>query len=279
MLIGCSPPDIPDSIFKGNDALVSAMETNISEAATLSHVIDIDHARLAKAAGQPFRPTEVVMFHDINLEQTLIQQHQLLALELPFKVLAYTSESGNAQVIWNSLEFIENKYGVTFNPEIHNEYNQSMSYVTKNIPSSDIQSFSSDTIDSDNITTLQSTYDFQDTLEKSLTAIKENSDVTVFKVIDYQKILSDQGVNIRPTTLIMFGAPAPGGKAMRKSQTLGLDVFPQKYLVYQQDNGSMAVSYNSLTAAADRQHVPKAIALHVIQYRLDKTFKKTFSAQ
>ena len=42
---------------------------------------------------------------------------------------------------------------------------------------------------------------------------------------------------IKPTTLILFGGPAPGAKAMNGAATLGLDAFCQKFLVWEDAKG------------------------------------------
>ena len=72
----------------------------------------------------------------------------------------------------------------------------------------------------------------------------------------------------------MFGAPAPGAKAMAKAPTLGLDAFCQKLLVWEDAAGTVRVSFNDLLALADRQGVPKSLALRVINRRLKATFSE-----
>jgi len=59
---------------------------------------------------------------------------------------------------------------------------------------------------------------------------------------------------------------------MNKSPTLGLDAFCQKFLVWQDDEGGVHLSFNDLLALADRQGVSKSIPLRVINYRLNNVF-------
>lgn len=77
----------------------------------------------------------------------------------------------------------------------------------------------------------------EETIRKALEVISRNDDVTIFKEIDYQKLAAQNDVKLPPTYLIMYGAPSPGGKAMKQAQTLGLDAFPQKLLVWQNEMG------------------------------------------
>lgn len=48
-----------------------------------------------------------------------------------------------------------------------------------------------------------------------------------------------QGVTLRPTVLILFGGPGPGGKAMASAPTLGLDAFCPKVLIWQDADGAV----------------------------------------
>jgi uncharacterized protein (DUF302 family) len=59
---------------------------------------------------------------------------------------------------------------------------------------------------------------------------------------------------------------------MADAPTLGLDAFCQKLLVWEDESGAVQVSFNDLLAIAERQDVPKAVALRVINRRLGSTF-------
>ncbi len=94
----------------------------------------------------------------------------------------------------------------------------------------------------------------------------------VFEVIDFQAQVRDFGVEIPPTKLILFGAPGPGGKAMRNAPTLGLDAFCQKFLIWQDDQQVVHLSFNDLLRVAERQDVNKSLPLRVIHFRINRTF-------
>jgi len=59
---------------------------------------------------------------------------------------------------------------------------------------------------------------------------------------------------------------------MAEAPTLGLDAFCQKFLIWEDASGQIKLSFNDLLALAERQDVDKAMALRVINYRLNKTF-------
>ena len=90
--------------------------------------------------------------------------------------------------------------------------------------------------------------------------------------VDFQERAKDVGIELRPARLLLFGAPAPGAKAMADAPTLGLDAFCQKLLVWEDQAGVVQVSFNDLLAIAERQGVGKSVALRVINRRLKSTF-------
>ncbi|GHD08332.1 hypothetical protein GCM10007052_05140 [Halioglobus japonicus] len=88
------------------------------------------------------------------------------------------------------------------------------------------------------------------------------------------------GIELPKAYMILFCGPAPGGgKAMAEAPTLGLDAFCQRFLVWQDGAGKTYLSFNDLTALADRQQVPTSIALRVIDYRLGSVFGKALQAE
>ncbi|MGR5222740.1 DUF302 domain-containing protein [Vibrio parahaemolyticus] len=126
------------------------------------------------------------------------------------------------------------------------------------------------------VITLTSQLSFDDTVTQALKVISSNDDVTIFNQIDYQEVASNQGVPLKPTFLIMYGAPAPGGKAMMHAQTMGLDAFPQKLLVWEDESGEVKVSFNDLVLLAERQEVKKSLSLLMIQKRIYWSLEHAF---
>ncbi len=129
----------------------------------------------------------------------------------------------------------------------------------------------------DGIVTLDSPFDFGETYSRVLEAINSQDDALVFETIDFQSQVRDVGVEIRPTSLILFGGPAPGAQAMRGAPTLGLDAFCQKFLVWQDDQQLVHLSFNNLLRVAERQEVSKNLPLRVIDFRLSRTFSDALS--
>lgn len=273
---GCDNSPIPQERYQKSDSMIQLISKNVSVDPALTEEIKIDHSRLAGKAGKPFAPTQVIMFNNESLEAKMVHKDQILALELPLKVLVYEAKPDQRNnIIWNDISYISNRYNTTFSDDMVDQYNQSIQSAIQGIPEANVVHFSTNVMADSGIITLDSQYSFDDTYIKALKVIKSNDDVVVFDEIDFKNRAQAQGVSIDNTKLIMFGAPKPGGESMADAQTLGLDAFPQKFLVWQDMKG-VHVSYNKLTVMADRQNAEKSIALRVIQYRLNSSFEDAF---
>lgn len=257
-----------------SDALFEAVRTNVAEAAELQEITSIDHARLGAEAGSEMPPARVLIFSDAKLEADLVRLDPLIAIDLPLRVLAFETEpDGASAVIFNGFPFLEARYDIGPDSELEARYDASMSLALQGISEDQISRFASDEMAPNGIVTLDSPYDFETTVTRLRAAIDGQDDTVWFGEVDFQSRSAEQGVTVAPTLLLLFGAPAPGAKAMAKAPTLGLDAFCQKLLVWEDADGAVRVSYNDLLALADRQGVGKAVALRVINFRLNRTFK------
>ncbi len=94
--------------------------------------------------------------------------------------------------------------------------------------------------------------------------INKTSSYNVQKTMDrFEKIVKDKGFNVvarvnhtaaaiksgstlRPTELLIFGNPKLGTQLMQSNQTIGIDL-PLKVLVWEDDKGTVTLSYNDPT--------------------------------
>lgn len=91
-----------------------------------------------------------------------------------------------------------------------------------------------------------------------LTNLVEDKRMTLFAVIDQAAAARQAGLELRPTTLVVFGSPAAGTPIMEASPLAGLDL-PLKVLIWSND-GQTKVSYYSPTELADRHHLSADLA-------------------
>ncbi len=76
-----------------------------------------------------------------------------------------------------------------------------------------------------------------------LASLLESKGMTVFARIDHAEGARKADIELRPTTLVIFGNPKVGSPLMQCSQTTAIDL-PQKALIWQDEKGSVWLSYN-----------------------------------
>ncbi len=264
--------------YESSDELFQAIDSNVAKEPSLQKVLEIDHSRLGAQVTSHMPPAKVLIFSDKKLESELLTRNQLAGLDLPLRVLAYESEpNGPSKIIYNSYDYLASRYGLSPSGVTRSLYENSVSLALSGINPANIATFSQDQMQPDGIVTLDSPFDFEETYSRVLDVINSLDDSVVFGSIDFQSQVQDFGVDIPPTKLILFGAPGPGAKAMRNAPTLGLDAFCQKFLVWQDDQQVVHLSFNDLLLVAERQDVNKSLPLRVIAFRLNRTFSNVLS--
>ena len=91
-----------------------------------------------------------------------------------------------------------------------------------------------------------------------LTDLIAAKDMELFAVIDQSAEASRAGLQLRETTLVLFGSPAAGTPVMAAAPLAALDL-PLKVLIWA-DEGQTRVSYYSPAALAARHHLGADLA-------------------
>ncbi len=91
-----------------------------------------------------------------------------------------------------------------------------------------------------------------------LTGMINAKGMRLFAVIDQQAEARQAGLDLRETTLVMFGSPAAGTPVMAAAPLAALDL-PLKVVVWA-DEGQIKVSYYSSAAIAARHHLSAELA-------------------
>lgn len=82
----------------------------------------------------------------------------------------------------------------------------------------------------------------------------EDADPMLIATVDHAENAASVGEDLRPTRLLIFGNPAAGTPLMQETQTVGIDL-PQKMLVWEDENGSVNVTYNDPEYIATRHGI------------------------
>jgi uncharacterized protein (DUF302 family) len=276
VLAGCGQSEPPSNErLAAVDALYQRVVTNIQNAPTLEVLLDIDHSRLGAAEGSFMPPARVLLFSDPSLEAALLAENPLFGVELPFRVLAHESTSdGRARLIFNRYDYVASRYGLPSDGSLRARYTAAHERAIDGVPEEQLAEFALNDMQPDGIVTFTSPFDFSETVRRVEAAIAAQDDTVTFGRLDLTARALEHDVALRPMTLILFGGPDPGAKAMADAPTLGLDGFCQKFLVWTDEQGVTHLSFNDLLALAERQDVKKALALRVVTRRLDTVFRQ-----
>lgn len=248
LLASCNRQEPADeSLYTAVDELYEALAANIKR---YEVVAAIDHSRLGMEEGEIMPPARVIIFSDPDVNTAILQKNPMAGLDLPFRVLAY-AEGDSGAVIYTPADFLERRYNLGDMAALR-RYQASVRNVVRAVPDEVIVEFNTSSVtEGKGIVALDSVYDFDQTVERLKEAIMGEGDTIWFGEIDYQKEAEELGFDLRPMTLLLFGAPGPGAKAMAEHPRMGLDAFCQKLLVYQKRGGQIGVLFNDMTALAE----------------------------
>lgn len=88
-----------------------------------------------------------------------------------------------------------------------------------------------------------------------LQSLLRDKGMTVFLVVDHAAGARKAGLELRPTSLVIFGNAKVGTPLMRCQQTVAMDL-PQKALIWEDAQGQVWLSYNDPQYLAERHGVP-----------------------
>jgi len=281
LLVSCSTSvdkfNTPEGkeIRKKVDQTVVHLDSVVSN---FNKVVRIDHSRLAEGTGTYTPPAIVTIFSNPKVNSELVKTNQLVAMDLPYKVLCYSEpDLANASVAYTSPEFIMKRHGLS--EADLNDYAKDMNSVINTFPKSMISTTDLSKVSKGfGIITMKSDFDFDTTMKKLKTGINAQGDTKIFGEVNYKKEAVAFNIELDPTTLILFGAPAPGGKAMHECPKLGLDAFCQKILVFEKEN-TVYVAYNDIVDFAELYYDKWTIPQKVINKRIKGVFEKAITEE
>lgn len=233
----------------------------------LEKVLTIDHSRLAEQAGEYLAPSRVDFYTDDELNTQLLKENLQVGLDLPFRVLNYV-EDGQQKVVYTDEQFIQKRHDIN-GKALLERYAQQTAALTSGL--NKVGPVESDGLTKNyGIETLVSEYDFDTTLENIKRDVLAQDDTVWFMNWDFKARAESIGESLPDATLLVFGGPAPGAKAMMDFPSIGLDAFGQKVLVTEQ-NGQVMVSYNNIVDMSELHYKDNAVSHRIINYRLGKT--------
>ncbi len=267
---------VKETITQKVDNAVSQLDKSIS---LFNTIATLDHHRMAAAVGVYTPPSIATIFLDAKTDVVIVKENQLAALDLPFKVLCYAeADTTNVKVAYTSSDFIKKRHQL--DPNLLTDYQANMNKVLAVFPKEMISKTDITAVNKGfGIISIKSDFDYTTTVQNLRDIVMSQGDTKWFADIDYQKEAANLNVQIRPTMLLLFGGPAPGGKAMVTSPKIGLDAFCQKLLVYKNEAGEVWIAYNDIVAFAKLYYGTSTKPQQLINERLKMTFTKAVTIQ
>jgi uncharacterized protein (DUF302 family) len=105
----------------------------------------------------------------------------------------------------------------------------------------------------DGIVREKSAYDMSETIDRLKKDIAAKG-IVFFDEIDQSKLAADAGIELAPSTLLMFGNPPLGTLFITADPDAGLD-WPIRLLVYQDRDGQVWVAYTDFAWIAKRHGI------------------------
>ena len=106
---------------------------------------------------------------------------------------------------------------------------------------------------SDGTVKLRSAYSMEETIDRLKQDIASKG-ITFFSAIEQSKLAANAGVELRPSTLLIFGNPALGAQFITSNPIAGLD-WPVRLLVFQDDKGEVWTAYTDFDWIARRHGI------------------------
>jgi len=234
--------------------------------------ISLDHHRMAKEGEAYTPPAIATIFSDSKINSSILENNDpLVAIDLPFKFLAFSEPDLNSVYIaYTSADFISKRHDLPFS--LLSEFKSRQDSVLSHFHKSTISE-----VDLDQVTKgyaiikIKSDFDFKETVNKLKETINGISGTKTFGVIDYKKDAETFDIELNPTTLIFFGAPEPGAKAMKNTPKLGLDAFCQKLIILENQEGEVWVAFNDIEKLSRLYYNKSTLPQKTINRRLKKT--------
>ncbi|WP_198659389.1 DUF302 domain-containing protein [Winogradskyella aurantiaca] len=252
---------------------VTALNTKLNNTLDEAYIINLDHHKMAEEEGVYTPPAIATIFSDPKINTELVKQNPLIGLDLPFKVLCYSeADTTKVSFAYTSTDFISKRHGL--NNSLLEPYDKKLSKIVSSVDSLLISRTNTDSVSLDfGIIKIQSDYDFKTTVTNLKAIVNAQNDTRWFGEIDFHKDAAALNQEVNQSTLLLFGGPAPGGKAMMTTPKIGLDAFCQKLLVYENDQGDIYIAFNDIVVFSELYYGTSTKPQNLINQRLTKTFK------
>ena len=204
---------------------------------------ELDHAQNAEAAGMALTDSKLIFFGNPEAGTLLMRRNQLAGLDLPLRVLFYEKDR-KVVALFNNASYFERRYGLAGTGVLDRMWANLEQMVANAMNTQVIRGRSADIGNMQGIKTVQSTRNFEDTYSALIELLEDNNEIKIVTEVDHAANAEKVEMELRPTRLIIFGNPNLGTPLMQSATSMGLDL-PQKILVWEDEDGTVNISYNT----------------------------------
>lgn len=215
---------------------------------------EIDHSAAAASVGLDLPPNKVVFFGNPALGSPIMLQDQRAGLDLPQKMLVWEDTSdGQVYLGYNSVDYLEVRHeAIEGTPQLDTVEGALANFAAgaTGVAVEDILEEATMTPKEQaklkkqsTLRTAKSDFDFATTLQRLIAAI-EASPASIALELDHSANAAKVPLDLRPTTLLVFGNPNLGTPLMQAGPSVGIDL-PLKMLVWENESGTVFVTTNA----------------------------------
>jgi len=113
-------------------------------------------------------------------------------------------------------------------------------------------------LEGNGVVSVRSAYSFDETIQRLKADIADKK-IMFFDVIDQAKLASGAGIELRPSTLLIFGNPPLGVQFLTSKPAAGLD-WPVRLLVTEDAQGQVLAMYTDFAWVARRHGIENRVA-------------------
>lgn len=244
-------PFIQKNHSKSVDEVYTSIKSTIETNENLKIIAEINHSEAAKGVEMEIPQSRLIIFGNPKAGTQLMLQNQVVAIDLPMKMLVY-DDNGTTKVIYNNASILMNRYEIML-PELEEKINGLLNKISQSeIEETQLQDLQLESNLSD-LQTKESSLSVDKASEKLEKLLKEKEFKLIAKV-EHDKAAKKSGLELRPTRLFIFGKPQVGSQLMKNNSTIGLDL-PMKILLWEDENGKSQVSYFKGSFLANRHSI------------------------
>ena len=125
LIIKESPYDIETTYGK--------LKTIVENNPNLKILLELDHSKNAANAGLELNPTKIMLFGNPKLGTPLMQASQTVSIDLPQKVIVYTTADAGTKIAYNDPFYLKERHAIEGKDELLTKISNALNTITNKV--------------------------------------------------------------------------------------------------------------------------------------------------